>query len=208
MHKNTIIYFSGFALIWLSALAASLAFPKETLSVFLGQHRTDFLNIFFQFSTKLGEWVPFVLIALFLIFKKEWRNLLSFGAVIGGAILMANTLKDYFSRPRPVLYMIYNHKPNETLGYIEGSTFLSGDNSFPSGHTLAAFAVYTAVFFYFKNKKMAFLWLAPALLVGFSRVYLGHHFLEDVTFGAILGVVWAFLVEQLRQSNFLNSNTV
>ena len=60
------------------------------------------------------------------------------------------------------------------------------DPSFPSGHTGAAFAVVSALYFA-KNK----LWLPVgilAVLIGFSRLYLYVHYPSDVFAGILLGI--------------------
>jgi len=59
-------------------------------------------------------------------------------------------------------------------------------NSFPSGHTAAAFAVATVLASYYPQYR--YLLFAIAVLVGYSRIYLGVHFPLDVLFGALSGV--------------------
>lgn len=207
--QNTLkIYLFIFIILWLAGLTGSLWFPKETLTLFLAQHRSSFGNIFFDFATKLGEWYPIVPIFVFLIFKKDWRNTLTLSVLVSGVMGLAGTLKVYFHHDRPELFLQYNGNRLHELGNIPGVEFLSGSGSFPSGHTLAAFALYTALCFYFQSHKWAFLWLVPAVLVGISRMYLGQHFLEDVVFGAILGVLWALLVVFGANSSFLQKKQI
>lgn len=61
--------------------------------------------------------------------------------------------------------------------------------SFPSGHTATTFALAVVLAWYFP------LWTAPLLvlaaLIGYSRVYVGVHFLSDVAAAAVLGIVSA-----------------
>lgn len=194
MQKSLKIYLLIFAVLWLMGLAGSLWFPKETLTLFLAHHRSLVGNIFFRLATKLGESYPIVFIFGGLISRKDWRNTLSFSVLVLGVLVLAGTLKDYFYHDRPELFLKYHSERLHELGSIPGVEFLSGNSSFPSGHTFAAFALFTALCFYFQSKKGAFLWLIPAVLVGISRMYLGQHFLEDVVFGAILGVLWALVV--------------
>lgn len=65
------------------------------------------------------------------------------------------------------------------------------DFSFPSGHTAVAFAA-TAAIFFAGYKKTAIALAFYAVLVGFSRIYLGVHYLTDVLAGAFIGVLIAY----------------
>lgn len=64
-------------------------------------------------------------------------------------------------------------------------TASSAVHSFPSGHAATAFALATALAFAYPRARWAF--VAPAILVGVSRIYLGAHFLSDVIAGAGVG---------------------
>ena len=65
---------------------------------------------------------------------------------------------------------------------------MTGYSSFPSGHTFSAFAIYTFFALVSKQKWVSLLCSLLAIGVGFSRVYLNQHFLEDIYLGSILGV--------------------
>ena len=75
----------------------------------------------------------------------------------------------------------------------------SGDDSFPSTHTTAAFALATVQSHY--HPKRAVLWYGGAALIGASRVELNKHHWHDVAAGAALGYFTAKL--ELRQSRGL-----
>ena len=69
-----------------------------------------------------------------------------------------------------------------------------GFSSFPSGHSTTVFALATMLALFEKNKKWNILYLLGALGVGYSRIYLGQHFLGDVLVGSGLGMLVAVLV--------------
>ena len=90
-------------------------------------------------------------------------------------------LKPLFDRTRP--YYVLDYEP--MIPPV-------GDASFPSGHTAVSFAAATAI--YAINKKWGIAAYAFAVLMGFSRLYLGVHFPLDVFGGALVGTVAAKLV--------------
>ena len=68
-------------------------------------------------------------------------------------------------------------------------------NSFPSGHSQAAFAAMTALALVFPRYDIAF--IAIAVLVAASRVLTTVHFLSDAVMGAWLGVVVTLVLHRL-----------
>ena len=62
------------------------------------------------------------------------------------------------------------------------------NNTFPSGHTTAAFSFVTILAIGLKKNWIQLTLPFLAGLVALSRIYLGQHFLIDVVFGSILGV--------------------
>jgi|SRR5579863_7058193 len=72
----------------------------------------------------------------------------------------------------------------------------SGDWSFPSDHATATFAIAASFLFHgFGRRGLAF--LAGALLVCGSRVYIGTHYVTDVLGGAATGILAAAAVRAL-----------
>lgn len=91
-----------------------------------------------------------------------------------------------------ILMFIHRLRP-----YDGGVTHLlierSADPSFPSDHATATFAV-TAAFLLHRMPRRGILSLAVAMLVSFSRVYVGTHYASDVLGGALTGIFAAVLV--------------
>jgi undecaprenyl-diphosphatase len=123
------------------------------------------------------------------------RAALSTTLVVAGTVwasdLLATGLKSLVDRPRPF----------ETL---TGADPLLGGTvgaSFPSGHAATSFA--GAVILAFLVRRAVPVLLALAVLVSFSRVYVGVHYPLDLIGGALLGIAVAAaalaLVKALRR---------
>jgi undecaprenyl-diphosphatase len=105
--------------------------------------------------------------------------------VLWATMLTVNyALKKLFRRRRPFMAIVrarvLGPKPK--------------DFTFPSGHTAAAFA--GALLFGAHAPIWSPLFYALAVVVGFSRIYLGVHYPSDVLIGAVVGTVlaWGYLV--------------
>ena len=73
-------------------------------------------------------------------------------------------------------------------------------DSFPSGHAFSAF-FFVGVFHRVRRVKW-FFWIA-ALLIAFSRMYLGLHYLSDIIFGAMAGFALGAFFELLQFRSLL-----
>lgn len=82
----------------------------------------------------------------------------------------------------------------------------SGDPSFPSDHATASFAI--AATFLVHRFRGAAAFLAAAILISISRIYIGTHYVSDVAGGALTGMlaagmVWWMYREGTRADRFL-----
>lgn len=119
------------------------------------------------------------------ILRKTHAAIYVIASVVGG-VLISQTMKFAFARPRPELV------PHGTEVYTA---------SFPSGHSMMAAVVYLTLGALLAGTqqdvrlKAYILTIAVALtvMVGASRVYLGVHWPTDVLAGWMLGGVWASL---------------
>jgi membrane-associated phospholipid phosphatase len=161
---------------------------------FFSDRRTTAGDAFFKYFTKVGEeWAyPFVLLMLVFLLKPRNYRYFLYIPLLGGIVsLVSYFSKAYFRHPRPLLYFERNGMMEEITRVADVSLY-GGLNSFPSGHTMSAFALYTFMALVIPDKKAGGLLLfLAALLVGLSRIYLVQHFLKDVYLGAFIGVLIA-----------------
>ncbi len=146
----------------------------------------EFLNEFFKYVTHLGDGIVafFVAIALaFFSIRKSLYILLSyFGAAALSSFLKHMVYPDIY---RP--HFVFQYFVREKLKEVDGLE-LMGFNSFPSGHSLSAFALFFCLLLMTKNQFLKMLYFVLAILAAYSRVYLSEHWLIDIYVGSIIGV--------------------
>jgi membrane-associated phospholipid phosphatase len=136
------------------------------------------------FTTQLGNMLA-AFMAAFLFFLLNYRRL-AIEIVLGTLTLwfLVETIKSLADRDRPFLTL----KAARVIGWRE-----RGD-SFPSGHTSQIFFLMTLFIHRFELGIGASIALyAVAVLVGFTRIYVGAHYPRDVIAGMVLGSVWGIL---------------
>ncbi|MDX1943314.1 MAG: phosphatase PAP2 family protein [Saprospiraceae bacterium] len=185
-------------IIFLILGAITLFFIQQGDEIFFfSNHRSAFGNLFFTYFTRLGEGLIFVGLTLIFLFVR-YRTAM-FVPLMGLTVMLVTFLsKKAFSHPRPWLYF-QQLNITDQINLVEGVEVHSGANGFPSGHTMAAFALYTFLALILPQKRgVAILLFTTALLVGVSRIYLVQHFFKDVYLGAIIGVIIAVIFHYLH----------
>lgn len=185
------VYLIFFTLLFVFILATE---PLDA-TLFFSSHRTTLGDLFFRIITHLGEPYPFVVLILYFLFKKQRPTALKLATV--GLIVMIpiSIFKDFFSYDRPAT-IIENLGFLPTFHFVNGVEILRGTTSFPSGHSAAAFALWSLLAFQFtRNKTLQIVCLLTAIIVGISRVYLAQHFPQDVLFGSAIGIGTAIFIE-------------
>lgn len=182
-------YFIGYFLFLFIVIFFLLSKSKTESFIFLNPYHHKILNVFFMMYTNVGNGLFSIAIFLLLLYFRRtligWEIVITF--LLSG--LIAQILKNVFPMPRPKTLLGDAHYAY----FINGYTHV-GHASFPSGHTASAFGLATILTLFAKNKKWGIVYLLLAILVGYSRIYLGQHFLQDVLAGAIAGVASALAV--------------
>lgn len=196
LRKNQV--FTVLFLTWLIVVVGLLAlFPKGYWVLQFSAHRSPFWNYFFKYGTMLGEEWAIIGAAILLCFVRFRAAVML--PLLGLAVMITSSLtKQFFHHPRPLRFFT-DQGYADVLTFVEGVKVHSGPTSFPSGHTMAGFALYTFLALNIGGKRgSAVFFFLLALIVGLSRIYLVQHFLEDVYLGSILGVALALYFYYLQ----------
>lgn len=149
----------------------------------------EYWLLFFNIVTNIlsPELIIFfiLLIIIYFLYKKNWAHATIAILSIGGGIGLSILIKDIVMRLRPANSFIIEN------GY-----------SFPSNHAVAVTIFFILLIYFFARdiksdmRRRLFTGLAVLLilLVAFSRVYLGVHWLSDVVAGMTLGMIWTFFL--------------
>ena len=93
----------------------------------------------------------------------------------------------------------HSPRPFTVLDHVRQLTVPTEPNSFPSGHSSSTMSVVTVLVWCLReNKLIVCLLIAFALLIAFSRVYIGVHYPFDVLTGAVVGVVSGVVVLKIK----------
>jgi membrane-associated phospholipid phosphatase len=186
------LFFYLFLLFFAFGAFFLLKVGKAAAFVDLNPYHQTTLDKLFAWITFLGDGTFSIIVIVFFLFKRRWAGATQLLAAFLLSALVAQVLKNFFSMPRPKEFFA----PGVYPYFIDGVTN-HGFASFPSGHTTSIFALATLLAIFTKDWRAKIAFLLGAVLVGYSRIYLGQHFLGDVLMGSCIGVMTAVLVRWL-----------
>jgi membrane-associated phospholipid phosphatase len=189
VQKNR-VYFIAFGILWLLGLYFQLTVPQFRLSQVVNGINSPLTDFFMTYITYAGDgiFLAVVGVVIVIIDKKLWLvTLLCLAVPSIVTQLLKHFVFENYHRPAIMMANIPD------LHYISG-VYMNQFNSFPSGHTTAAFSLYTLLALITGRKHLGFLWVIIAVVVALSRVYLLQHFWQDIVAGAIVGTVTCTLI--------------
>jgi undecaprenyl-diphosphatase len=153
-------------------------------SIFLAVNHlphSDDVNDVVETVSDLGKGAGWVAAAAILALARArggWRTaVVTTATMLTATAITQGPIKTYFLRQRPWAVL------EEDIVIGKRTT----DSSFPSGHTAGSFAAALAMSHYYPRQRPALLGIAAG--VGFSRIYLGHHYPSDVLGGVAIGSI-------------------
>jgi len=174
----------------MSGILSGLAEIDSKLFLLLNGMHNRFFDPVMYWASNRWIWVPFYAWVLYRIYKLSGKKTVTI--IILTALLIASSdqlsnsiVKNTVQRPRPC---------HETS--LEGKVHLvnnhcGGEYGFVSSHAANCFALFSFLFLLVRSKdKMLIQLLAAwAIVVSYSRIYLGAHYPGDVICGMALGII-------------------
>ncbi len=183
IYTKSKVYLISFLLVFVGFTFFLAYYGKAKSFILLNPYHTKWLDLFFSKFTFLGDGLFVVILAVILFFTLKTQRLsilILISYIVSG--LLAQLLKHSFNAPRPKVFF----NTNTYQHFIDGVS-IANRESFPSGHTTSAFALAYILAYSTYKKSFQIILLLLAIAAGYSRIYLGQHFLTDVLFGAFLG---------------------
>jgi membrane-associated phospholipid phosphatase len=198
--KRRIVFYWLIGIVIAAVIIAAAFYLDEAVRNFIASHQNPSVLNFMRNVSRFGDWAEHFALGLVLAGIAWWRGnkkwtriFLSMVIALSIAGLAARAIKISTGRARPSVKaeQIWN-----------GPRLSSKYHAFPSGHVVASTAFFAVLVF--ANRRIGLPCLAIPILIGFSRIYLGAHYLSDVVCAAILGILCAMAVASFMRVSIDN----
>ncbi len=156
----------------------------KELFLYLNSFHNYFWDTIMLMVTRKETWAPLYLIIIYF-FIKNYRSksvliLLFLVLTVVAGDQISVLIKESVQRLRPV------HEP--AIADIVHNVFRKGGlHGFVSSHATNMFAIFVFTSRIFKNRNYFFMMLFWAVVISYSRIYIGVHYPLDIIGGALLG---------------------
>jgi len=192
VNRKSVFYWLIGILIAAVAMVAGFHFDHAMVN-FIAQHQDRLAKTMMNKVSYFGNWPEHFAVGLVLAGIAWWRGskkwtriFLAMLIALALAGLAGRVIKISTGRARPSV---------KTEEVWKGPRFSSKFHAFPSGHVAASTAFFAVLCF--ANWRIGLACLPIPLVIGFSRMYVAAHYLSDVVFAAVLGVLCALLTSRL-----------
>jgi len=188
----------------IAAIAITVSFYfDDAVWNFIRQHQNRGMYNFMRNVSRFGDWPSHVVVGLLLLGiawihgSRKWsRVFLAMLIALALAGFAGDIIKRTIPRPRPSVHAKLRWG---------GPHFSTKYHSFPSGHVGASTAFFGVLLI--ARRRIGIACLAIPILIGFSRMYIGAHYLSDVVCAAVLGFLCALVVGTMLLSEHQSSNS-
>ena len=173
----------------------------DAMRNFIAQHQSRAAKSFMRNVSRLGDWLEHFALGAALAAIAWWRGnkkwtriFISMLLALALAGAAARVIKIATGRTRPSVKIEAQHLTSQGAGW-NGPRLSSKYHAFPSGHVAASTAFFAVLLL--ASRGIGLACLPIPLLIGFSRMYVGAHYLSDVVSAALLGFLCAILAARL-----------
>lgn len=188
--RNNFLLLFPYLLFLLAGAFLILANTKSETHLEFNRFHNSFFDIFFSYITYLGDgFSALIAFIILLVVRLRFALLVAFANILSATITqtLKHTLFSDVVRPKKFFEGIHDI-------YLVPGVDNHLYNSFPSGHSTCAFALYFSIGMIVENKWLKLFCFVLALIVGYSRIYLSQHFFQDVYVGSLIGVVSTIII--------------
>lgn len=191
LFRKNRFFFLPYLLALLIVGGLQLLYTQEQLMQWVNFRNGPLADALFPYITYMGDGAFYVVVCLILLIYNRRISALAFASFALASLTSLFLKQVVFSdSPRPLKF--FEHSTYE-YHIIKGLDIYSY-NSFPSGHTTTAFAMFSLLALLDEKKERGWFFLLLAVLTGYSRVYLFQHFVEDAYAGSLVGTIASLIV--------------
>lgn len=170
-------------------------------------HHTAFLDQLMYLVSQKAVWVPLYVSLLYVVWRNySWRGVLTVLLMVGAGMLITDWANAHLLRP-----WIGRLRPSNPDSPISGMVHIvngrrGGGCGFPSAHSANIWLLTLLMIHWFRDRLLSNAMVLVALIVCYSRVYLGYHYPGDILGGFVLAwlVVWVLTWAHERFLSFRN----
>ena len=167
------------------------------LTLFLNGSDSEMLDAIAVTATKTGTWIPLGIVLLYVLMRmKNWKNALLVILCVAIAITLADQMASGIFKP-----LVARHRPSHTPE-LQGVIDLVGDYrggryGFFSSHAANTCAVAVFLSLLFRKRVFTVAICSWAMVNSWTRLYLGVHYVGDITVGLLWGALVGWMVFRL-----------
>lgn len=173
-------------------LESILEYERNLFLWLNGGHTLYWDHFFWMYSGKM-VWIPLALFVLWIIcYKRPWKESLLILLFIALTITLcdqfaSSVCKPLFTRFRPTRHPDFMDHVQTVINPLTGNPYLGGRYGFISSHAANAFGFATFTMLLFRYRWYTYGIMLWAILMSYTRIYLGVHFISDIIPGILSG---------------------
>lgn len=161
------------------------------LFLYLNSLHFNWLDPIMELITRRDTWfLAYLILVIWLIVRNRKEAVFQIIAIILAVVLAdqmcSSVLKPWVARLRPC------HEP-ALQGLVHIVNECGGQFGFCSSHAANGFALATTIYLFFGKNIYTISLFIWAIIISYSRIYVGVHYPLDILFGALFGTIFAYL---------------